>query len=202
MTTNEEPQNTKRQWNVPAIISLAIFFYPFVSPILAIVGLVQIRKTHERGKALAITALVLNVLLFFALIGLIIALVVITARQARLEASRLGTDTYTVDSIKRVVDGNCNLKVLESGYADNSDTNYNYTESIEINKVEGSFATGTRECRYLHNPETFVAKKTGLNWQIIYTGNRHDACMQAYQEGASKQLIAGCDSEPNGLLMP
>ncbi len=67
------------KWNVLSIIGFVIVFFGFsvISIILGFIGLNQIKKTGERGRGLAIWAIVLGFVSI--IIGIIVWIVVITA---------------------------------------------------------------------------------------------------------------------------
>jgi Domain of unknown function (DUF4190) len=75
------PGSTEK-WNVLAIVGFVIVFFGFslVSIILGFIALNQIKKTGERGRGLAIWAIVLGFVSI--IIGIIVWIVVFTAIAA------------------------------------------------------------------------------------------------------------------------
>ncbi|RZS64864.1 uncharacterized protein DUF4190 [Agromyces ramosus] len=73
---------TPEKWNVLAIVGFVIVFFGFslVSIILGFIALNQIKKTGERGRGLAIWAIVLGFVSI--IIGIIAWIVVVTAIAA------------------------------------------------------------------------------------------------------------------------
>ena len=73
---------TGEKWNVLSIVAFVIVFFGFslISIILGFIGLSQIKKTGERGRGLAIWAIVLGFLSI--IIGIIIWIVVFGALVA------------------------------------------------------------------------------------------------------------------------
>lgn len=80
---------TGEKWNVLSIIAFVIVFFGFslISVILGFVGLSQIKKTGERGRALAIWAIVLG--LISIVVGIIFWIV--------LSAALVSNSTVTVN---------------------------------------------------------------------------------------------------------
>ena len=70
---------TAEKWNVLSIVGFVIVFFGFslVSIILGFIGLNQIKKTGERGRGLALWAIVLGFVSI--IIGIIVWIVVFTA---------------------------------------------------------------------------------------------------------------------------
>ena len=70
------------KWNILSIIAFIIVFFGFslISIILGFIGLNQIKKTGERGRGLAIWAIVLGFVSI--IIGIIVWIVVFTAIAA------------------------------------------------------------------------------------------------------------------------
>ena len=73
---------TGEKWNVLSIVAFVIVFLGFslISIILGFIGLNQIKKTGERGRGLAIWAIVLGFVTI--IIGIIVWIVVFTAIAA------------------------------------------------------------------------------------------------------------------------
>lgn len=73
---------TGEKWNVLSIVAFVIVFLGFslISIILGFIGLNQIKKTGERGRGLAIWAIVLGFVSI--IIGIIVWIVVFTAIAA------------------------------------------------------------------------------------------------------------------------
>lgn len=73
---------TGEKWNVLSIVAFVIVFFGFslISIILGFIGLNQIKKTGERGRGLAIWAIVLGFVTI--IIGIIVWIVVFTAIAA------------------------------------------------------------------------------------------------------------------------
>ncbi len=185
-------ENNKK-WNVPAILSLVFVGFPLLAPILAIVGLVQIRKTKERGAWLAILAILLNIVGFILLVVGITLLIVHAVRLDQREADRLGVSKETVSMVKRSVDGNCNIAVLESGYPIGTDGG-SFTENIYIEKVSDNFAIGDRKCSYINNTQTFISKNQEGTWKVIFTGDKRQACARLQVERAPESLLTSACS--------
>ena len=80
---------TGEKWNVLSIIAYVIVFFGFslISIILGFIGLSQIKKTGERGRALAIWAIVLG--LISIVVGIIFWIV--------LSAALVANSTVTVN---------------------------------------------------------------------------------------------------------
>lgn len=73
------PASSGEKWNVLSIIGFVIVFFGFsvISIILGFIGLNQIKNTGERGRALAIWAIILGfasiiigAIVFFSVIGM------------------------------------------------------------------------------------------------------------------------------------
>lgn len=182
-----------KKWNVPAILSLVFVGFPLLAPVLAIVGLVQIHKTKERGAWLAILALLLNIVGFILLAVGITLLIVHAARLDQREADRLGTSKETVSLVKRSVDGNCNIAVLESGNPIGTDGGPS-TEDVYIEKVSDNFAIGDRKCSYINNTQTFISKNQEGTWKVIFTGDKRQACARLQVERAPEPLLTSACS--------
>jgi hypothetical protein len=77
----QQPAQTDK-WNVLSIIAFVIVFFGFslISIILGFIGLNQIKKTGERGRALAIWAIILGLLSI--IIGIIVWVVVVATLAA------------------------------------------------------------------------------------------------------------------------
>ena len=73
---------TPEKWNVLSIVAFVIVFFGFslVSIILGFIGLNQIKKTGERGRGLALWAIVLGFVSI--IIGIIVSIIVVTAIAA------------------------------------------------------------------------------------------------------------------------
>ncbi|MGW4929355.1 DUF4190 domain-containing protein [Agromyces sp. NPDC004153] len=73
---------TGEKWNVLSIVAFVIVFLGFslISIILGFIGLNQIKKTGERGRGLALWAIVLGFVTI--IIGIIVWIVVFTALMA------------------------------------------------------------------------------------------------------------------------
>ena len=73
---------TPEKWNVLAIVGFVIVFFGFslVSIILGFIGLSQVKKTGERGRGLALWAIVLGFVSI--IIGIIVSIIVVTAIAA------------------------------------------------------------------------------------------------------------------------
>jgi hypothetical protein len=73
------PAAPAEKWNVLSIVGFILVFFGFsvISIILGFIGLSQIKKTGERGRGLALAAVIIG----FAsiVIGIIVAIVVTTA---------------------------------------------------------------------------------------------------------------------------
>jgi uncharacterized membrane protein len=68
LSMSRNDRRAERQWNAYAIGAfIGSFFIPVIPAIAAIFALVQISKTKERGMALAIAALVVQVVVFVVL---------------------------------------------------------------------------------------------------------------------------------------
>lgn len=182
-------QVNDKKWNVPAILSLVCVGFPVIAPVLAIVGLVQIHKTKERGAWMAILAIVLNILGFVLLVVGTAFLIMHAVKLDQKEADRLGVSKETVSLVKRSVDGNCNIAVLESGYPIGTDGG-SFTSSVYIEKVSENFAVGDRRCSYINNTQTFVSKKQNGTWKVIFTGDKRLACARLQIENAPETLLS------------
>ena len=70
------------KWNVLSIVAFVIVFFGFslVSIILGFIGLSQVKKTGERGRGLALWAIVLGFVSI--IIGIIVSIIVVTAIAA------------------------------------------------------------------------------------------------------------------------
>jgi len=80
-TPTPAPGATEK-WNVLSIVAFVIVFFGFslVSIILGFIGLSQVKKTGERGRGLALWAIVLGFVSI--IIGIIVSIIVVTAIAA------------------------------------------------------------------------------------------------------------------------
>lgn len=165
-------QKKNAHFNILSIVAFCLAFLPIwglAAPVLGIIALKQIKKTGERGKGLAITAIVLPLSLLIVFVGGIIGFVIWANNEAAKEAARLGTDTRTLQAIKQSVDTNCRTVNLTEGNTDFDGQPYGY-DSVKIATVNGSFAVGKRQCDSGYASEPFIATKTNDRWKVVAVG--------------------------------
>lgn len=160
------------QFNTLSIVAFCIAFLPIwgiAGPVLGIIALTQIKRSGERGKGLAITAIILPIVALILFVGLIIGFVVWANNRSAEEAAKLNTSTQTVRAVKQAVDTNCRTVNLTEGNSDFDGQPYGY-DSVEIKKVESTLAVGERMCESGLENEPFIAIQTAGRWKVVSVG--------------------------------
>lgn len=197
---DEVKPNNKYQsnYNIVALIAFVTMWMPFVGPILGIVALVQIRKTHEKGRWMAVSSIVLPIIATIIFCLAIFFLIRSAINDTQQKAQSLNVSTSEYNQINNAINGSCTIDRITTGEWTNPD-DYSSTKSSSILVVKQGFASGYRQCQGSDGESSyFIAKKDNpLNenstWRLIYAGTPYPPCFIREDYGIPDSFMTVCD---------
>ncbi|HMS23177.1 MAG TPA: DUF4190 domain-containing protein [Candidatus Saccharibacteria bacterium] len=190
-TNKEQPQ-----YNIVALIAFVTMWIPLVGPILGIIALVQIKKSKEKGRWMAISSIILPIIasIFFAFS--IYFFITSAIKDTNNKAQRLNISTSEYNQINNAINGNCNIEALETG---SYISDFSNTKSSNIDFVETGFAKGSRQCYNSTESKTFIAKQDNIfndnsPWRVIFVTPTSEGLPCSLQEdfGVPESMLINC----------
>ncbi|NEG54511.1 DUF4190 domain-containing protein [Bifidobacterium platyrrhinorum] len=131
----QRPANPREgKWNVCAILGIIFaFLFSLVGLILSIVGLNQIKRTHEKGRGLAIAGIIVSVVMMVGGIAIGVATVNAAtqqAKQAAAQAAKAQAEKKKSDKLDKEIDKG--LSDLENGDSNGGSLDLRYSSMSEM----------------------------------------------------------------------
>lgn len=193
-----EPKTDKEQpqYNIVSLMAFVLMWIPLVGPILGVIALVQINKTHEKGRWMAISSIVLPLVatIFFAFS--IYFFITSAIRNTNDKARRLNISTSEYSQINNAINGNCNIEALETG---SYTSDFSNTKSSKIDFVDRGFAKGSRQCYNSNESKIFIAKQDNMfsddsPWRVIHVSSSYESLPCSLEEdfGVPDSMLIDC----------